>query len=91
MALDGPLINQSNRLFLSGYTIKCNIMYLYNYLDLTFTKCSLSTILPGKVVSFKHAMQVPAREVLLVKAINMHVFLCFFETRKHFSQGDVFV
>ena len=49
---------------------------------------SLFAILLGKVVSFKHATQIPAREVLPVKAINMHVFLCFFEgatslKRKH--------
>ena len=40
---------------------------------------SLFAILQGKVVSFKHATQIPAREVLPVKAINIHVFLCFFE------------
>ena len=34
---------------------------------------------------------IPAREVLPVKAIKMHVFLCFLETRKHFSQGGCFV
>ena len=33
--------------------------------------------------------QIPAREVLLMKVINMHVFICHLETRKHFSQGDV--
>ena len=36
---------------------------------------SLVTIHPGKVVSFKHATQIPVSEVLPVKAINMHVFL----------------
>ena len=48
----------------------------------------LSNILLGQVVSFKHATQISASEVPLVKSINMHVFLCYLETRKHFSQGD---
>ena len=53
------------------------------------SKCySLFTILRGKAVSLKHSMQILAREVLLVKAISMHVFLCYLEPRKHFSQGD---
>ena len=52
---------------------------------------SLFTILLGKIVNFKHAMKIPAREVFPLKAINMHVFLCYLETRKHFSQGNVFV
>ena len=51
---------------------------------------SLFTILLPKVVSFKHATQIPAREVLPVKAINMHVLLYYLETRKDFSQGVVF-
>ena len=50
---------------------------------------SLFTLLLGKVVSFDHATQIPAREVLLVSAINM--FLCHLETRKRFSQRDVIV
>ena len=29
----------------------------------------------GGVVSFQHATQIPASEVLPVKAINMHVFV----------------
>ena len=40
----------------------------------------LFTILLDKVVSFKHSTQILAREVLPVKAINMHVFLCYLES-----------
>ena len=57
---------------------------------INMNRYSLFTILLPKVVSFKHATQIPAREVLPVIAINMHVFLCYLETRKHFTQGDVF-
>ena len=55
------------------------------------TKFSVTCILLPKVVSFKHATQIPASEVLPMKVINMHVFLCYLETRKHFGQGDVFI
>ena len=52
---------------------------------------TLFAIFLSKIVSFKQATQISARELLAMKAINMHVFLCFLETRKHFSQGDVIV
>ena len=58
---------------------RCSNCFLY----------SLFTILLPKVVNFKHSMQIPALEVLPMRAINMHIFLCL-ETRKDFSQGDVF-
>ena len=47
-------------------------------------KYILFTIFLDEVLSFKHATEIPAREV---KAINMHVFLCYLETGKHFSLG----
>ena len=34
---------------------------------------------------FQTCQQIHAREVLLMKAINMHVFFCYLKTRKHFS------
>ena len=66
---------------------------LYHLLmeELSENVYSLFTIVLCQAVSFKHATQMPAREVFLVRAINMHVLLCYFETGKHFSNGDVFV
>ena len=51
----------------------------------------LFIILLGQAVCFKHATQLPACEVLLMEAMQIHVFLCYLETRKRFSPGDVFV
>ena len=69
------------KLFYMRVTIKQLVLILYG----------LFTIFLGKVVCFKHATQIPAREVLLVKVKNMHMFLCFLETRKRFSQEEVFI
>ena len=41
-------------------------------------------------VSFKHATQISAGEVLLVKTVNMHGFLCYRETKKQSSEGGCF-
>ena len=43
-----------------------------------------------KVVSFKHVMQIAAHEVLPMKVIIMHVFLCYLETSIS-VRGDVFI
>ena len=67
------------------------LMTVVQAVSVTLKTYILFIIFLGQVVSFKYAMQIPTDEILLVKAINMRLLLCFLETGKHFSQGDVFV
>ena len=92
-------INLIISLKLSTKLCNQNIFLIPNWIELwgkfPFHRCktclgySMFTILLDKVFSFKHTPQIPARKVLPVKAMNMYVFLCYLEIRKHFSHGHV--
>ena len=44
-------------------------------------------VVVDKVVTFKHATLIPAREVLAVKAINMHVFFATLKLKSILVRG----
>ena len=49
------------------------VLILYFLLKVLSVVSKVNNVLKGKVVGVKHPTQIPAREVLLVKAIKMHV------------------